>query len=69
MAPSLFRPLLKTTLIYIDDIILFSNNVDIHEVLFQRFTNIVTEYGIMLSQKKMIIATVEIDFLEMYIKN
>lgn len=34
------------------DSLLFSENKDIHELLFQRFTKIVTKYGIKLSQKK-----------------
>ncbi|XP_022854819.1 uncharacterized protein LOC111376123 [Olea europaea var. sylvestris] len=65
----IFQPLLKTALIYIDDILSFSENKDIHDLLIQRFTEIVTEHGIMLSKKKMIIAVFEIDFLGMHIKN
>lgn len=58
----IFQPLLKTTLIYIDDILMFSDIMDIYELLLQRFIDIVTKYGIMLFQKKVIVVTSEFDF-------
>lgn len=39
----IFQPLLKTTLIYIDDILMFSDIMDIYELLLQRFIDIVTK--------------------------
>ena len=59
----IFEPLLGSALIYIDDILLFSEDVDNHLTLLQQFHKIVINYGIMLSEKKMIIAQPSIDFL------
>ena len=76
-APSLFQkamtkifsPIMENALIYIDDILLFSPDNDSHKDLLQRFHNIVQQYGIMLSEKKMTIATTEVDFLGMHLKD
>ena len=75
-APSLFQkamtkifsPIMKNALIYIDDILLFSPDEDHHRNLLQRFHQIVQKYGIMLAEKKMTIATTEVDFLGMHLK-
>ena len=60
---------MENALIYIDDILLFSPDNDSHKDLLQRFHNIVQQYGIMLSEKKMTIATNEVDFLSMHLKD
>ena len=60
---------MENALIYIDDILLFSPDDDSHKDLLQRFHNIVQQYGIMLSEKKMTIAATEVDFLGMHLKD
>ncbi|KAL3643586.1 hypothetical protein CASFOL_014401 [Castilleja foliolosa] len=75
VAPSLFQKamtkifelILQNALVYIDDILLFSPDVDSHMALVAKFHNIVKQYGIMLSEKKMVIGEKEIDFLGMHI--
>ena len=59
---------MENALIYIDNILLFSPDNDSHKDL-QRFHNIVQQYGIMLSEKKMTIVTTEVDFLGMHLKD
>ena len=49
---TLFQPLLANALIYVDDILLFSKDVDSHEKLLTEFYNLVKSQGIMLSKKK-----------------
>ena len=63
----IFEPILSNALVYIDDILLFSSDMNSHSVLLTRFYDIVQEYGIMLSEKNMIIGQTEIDFLGMHI--
>ncbi|OMO87787.1 Zinc finger, CCHC-type [Corchorus capsularis] len=46
----------------------WSSDKDSHEKLLQRFQQIVQDFGIMLSEKKMTIGTSEIDFLGMHFK-
>ncbi|CAE6074580.1 unnamed protein product [Arabidopsis arenosa] len=75
VAPSLFQkamikifePILPNALVYIDDILLFSSDIDSHTALLAKFHNIVQQYGVMLSEKKMAIGETEIDFLGMHI--
>ena len=63
----IFKPLLHTALIYIDDILLFSSTKTEHIQLLQQFQSIIIQYGIMLSARKMVIAQPKIDFLGMQI--
>ncbi|KAH9716946.1 hypothetical protein KPL71_021643 [Citrus sinensis] len=65
----IFQPLLHHTLIYIDDLLLFSGTPEEHQVLLQQFHDIVDQYGIMLSDKKSTIATDTVEYLGMQIKN
>ena len=65
----IFEPILHSTLVYIDDILLFSSNLESHLSLLQEFHSLVKRYGIMLSQKKMVIAQLLIDFLGHIIKD
>ncbi|ESQ51075.1 hypothetical protein EUTSA_v10023188mg, partial [Eutrema salsugineum] len=75
VAPSLFQkamtkifePILPNALVNIDDILLFSSDIDSHTRLLEKFHKIVQQYGIMLSEKKMAIGETEIDFLGMHI--
>ncbi|XP_058208201.1 uncharacterized protein LOC131321216 [Rhododendron vialii] len=74
-APSLFQKamirvfasILSSALVYIDDILLFSLDIESHAVLLQIFYSLVQTHGIMLSKEKMFLAQPEIDFLGMYI--
>ncbi|KAL0355776.1 UNVERIFIED_CONTAM: polyprotein [Sesamum radiatum] len=73
VAPSLFQkamikifePILHTTLVYIDDILLYTQDQPAHEKLLQQFYDIVQAHGIMLSDKKSFIGQPNIDFLGM----
>jgi len=62
----IFQPILHTSLVYIDDILLFSDTLEEHVNLLRQFEALVTQYGIMLSAKKMVLAQKEIDFLGMH---
>uniref|UniRef100_A0A1J3EQA9 Reverse transcriptase n=1 Tax=Noccaea caerulescens TaxID=107243 RepID=A0A1J3EQA9_NOCCA len=65
----IFKPLLHTALVYIDDILLFSSRIQDHIQALKQFQDIIKEYGLMLSARKMIIAQPNIDFLGMQINN
>ncbi|KAH9671284.1 hypothetical protein KPL70_017310 [Citrus sinensis] len=65
----IFQPLLHHTLVYIDDLLLFSGTPEEHQVLLQQFHDIIAHYGIMLSDKKSTIATDTVEYLGMQIKN
>ena len=54
---TLFQPLLTNSLIYVDDILLFSKDADSHEKLLTEFYNLVKSQEIMLSEKKMVVST------------
>ena len=54
---TLFQPLLTNSLIYVDDILLFSKDADSHEKLLIEFYNLVKSRGIMLLEKKMVVST------------
>lgn len=62
-----FAPILSSALVYIDNILLFSQDIESHAVLLQKFHSIVQTHGIMLLEKKMLLAQPEIDFLGMHI--
>ncbi|RDX83586.1 hypothetical protein CR513_35475, partial [Mucuna pruriens] len=74
VAPSLFQkvmtrifePLLEHAIIYIDDILLFSRNMETHKALLNQFFDIANQYGLMFSEKKIHLAQSEIDFLGMH---
>lgn len=59
------QPILHTSLVYIDDVLLFNNTLDKYLNLFNQFHGLVKQYRVMLSLKKMTIFRDEIDFLEM----
>lgn len=65
----IFEPILHTCLVYIDDILLFSKTFEEHISLLYKFAEIVKNFGIMLSEKKMILCQQEINFLGMKISN
>ncbi|KAK1382556.1 hypothetical protein POM88_020291 [Heracleum sosnowskyi] len=58
---------MDNALIYIDDILLFSPDIDSHHSLLTDFHSLVKSYGIMLAEKKMIIGVTYIEFLGMHI--
>ncbi|KAH9763276.1 hypothetical protein KPL70_001107 [Citrus sinensis] len=66
---NIFQPILHHALIYIDDILLFSGSHDEHRQLLTQFYDIVQSHGIMLSAKKSTIATDDIEFLGIIIKD
>jgi len=74
VAPSLFQktmtkifePILDRAIIYIDDILLFSQDMDSHQRLVKQFFQIADQHGIMLLEKKIHLAQKEIDFLGMH---
>lgn len=59
----IFEPILSNTLVYIDDILLFSLDGDSHIDLLSKFYSLVKKYGTMLSEKKIEIGVSSIDFL------
>lgn len=63
----IFQPILSHTLIYINDILLFSPNPQAHHQLLYQFANIIWSNGTMLSSTKMEIGKPEIDFVGMHI--
>ena len=65
----IFQPILHSALIYIDVILLFSGTQDDHRHLLNQFFDIIQSHGIMLSAKKSTIATNNIEFLIMTIKD
>ncbi|KAL4563654.1 hypothetical protein LXL04_027699 [Taraxacum kok-saghyz] len=65
----IFEPILENTLIYIDDILLFSPDESSHMVLLSKFHDLVRKYGIMLSESKMEVGVSSIEFLGMKISD
>nr|GEV51919.1 hypothetical protein [Tanacetum cinerariifolium] len=64
---TIFESILANTLVYIDDILLFSPDEQSHTKLLLKFYSLVTKYGIMLSEKKMEVGVTTIQFLGMEI--
>ena len=65
----IFEPISKTALIYIDDILLFSDNADSHHQLLLHFGSLLHKYGIMISPTKCQVGHSQIDFFGMKIDN
>nr|GEU78813.1 hypothetical protein [Tanacetum cinerariifolium] len=66
---TIFEPILANTLVYIDDILLFSPDEQSHAELLSKFYSLVTKYEIMLSEKKMEVGVTTIQFLGMEISD
>lgn len=64
----IFSPLEKHALIYVDNILLFSNIDAKHMKFLQQFHQIIQQHDIMLSEKKMIIGESSIEFMGMKIE-
>ena len=65
---TIFQLILHHTLVYINDLLLFSGTHDEHHKLLQQFFQIIQEHGIMISEKKSTIAT-SADFLGIKIQD
>ncbi|KAG8493198.1 hypothetical protein CXB51_010612 [Gossypium anomalum] len=65
----IFHPIMENALVYIDDILLYSQDEESHVQLLQQFHSLILKYGIMLSEKKMTINESKINFLGMDIKD
>ena len=65
----IFQPIFYSALIYIDDKMLFLGTQDDHRHLLNKFYDIIQSNGIMLLAKKSTIATNNIEFLGMTIKD
>ncbi|XP_062089201.1 uncharacterized protein LOC133795762 [Humulus lupulus] len=65
----IYKPILNQALIYIDDILLFSPDIKSHTNLLTQFAGITEKYGIMLSEKKMVLGQPKIEFLGMKLHN
>ncbi|GKE80273.1 putative reverse transcriptase domain, viral movement protein, partial [Tanacetum coccineum] len=66
---TIFEPILANTLVYINDILLFSLDEQSHAELLSEFYSLVTKYRIMLSEKKMEVGVTTTQFLGMEISN
>nr|GEZ56999.1 putative reverse transcriptase domain, viral movement protein [Tanacetum cinerariifolium] len=66
---TIFEPILANTLVYIDDILMFSSDEQSHAELLSKFYSLVTKYGIMLSKKKMEVGVTTFQFLGMEISD
>nr|GFB47304.1 putative reverse transcriptase domain, viral movement protein [Tanacetum cinerariifolium] len=66
---TIFEPILANTLVYIDDILLFSPDEQSHAELLSKFYSLVTKYRIMLSKKKMEVEVTTIQFLGLEISD
>ncbi|KAL4336066.1 hypothetical protein GQ457_07G043400 [Hibiscus cannabinus] len=64
----IFQPIMDQALIYIDDILLYSRDEEAHLKLLKHFSQLIAQYGVMLSERKMIINQKEIEFLGMHLK-
>jgi hypothetical protein len=65
----IFQPILHISLLYLDDILFFSKNDQAYEHMLLQFFEIVSQKGIMLSEKKSHIGLPEIEYLGMRISN
>ena len=65
----IFSSILDSTLVYMDDILLFSSDYYSHLELLKKFADLVRKNGTMLSQKKMQLASTKIEFLGMHLKD
>ena len=59
----IYGPILNQALIYIDDILLFSSDIQAHRHLLKKFASLTEQYGIMLLEKKMQIGLPKIEYL------
>ncbi|GJY77771.1 putative reverse transcriptase domain, viral movement protein [Tanacetum coccineum] len=66
---TIFEPILANTLVYIDDILMFSPDEQSHAELLSKFNSLVTKCGIMLLEKKIKVGVTTIQFLGMKISD
>jgi hypothetical protein len=65
----IFELIFSSSLLYIDDILIFFENDQAHEQLLLQFFEIINQKGIMLSEKKSHIGLHEVEYLGMRIFN
>ncbi|KAK8512148.1 hypothetical protein V6N12_031876 [Hibiscus sabdariffa] len=65
---NIFQPIMDQALIYIDDILLYSPDEKAHLKLMKHFSQLIAQYGVILSERKMKINQREIEFLGMHLK-
>ena len=65
----IYSLILDHALICIDDILLFSPDVQTHKLLLQQFISLMEQHDIMLSKKKMQIGLSQIEFLGMQLSH
>ena len=65
----IFEPILHHTLVYIDDILLFSKDNVTHQKLLDHFLTLVESHDIMLSEKKSTLGHSTIAFLGMILED
>ena len=65
----IFEPIFFSALIYIDDILLFSEDQESHQALLQQFFAFADKYGIMLSKKKSVLVQPIIEYLGSIFEN
>ena len=65
----IFQPILHSALVHIDDLLLFSSIIEEHMQLLYQFANIAQKYGVILSEKKMILGQNHINFFGMKISD
>ncbi|KAL5559238.1 hypothetical protein UlMin_035449 [Ulmus minor] len=65
----IYGPILSQALVYINDILLFSPNTKAHNKLLTQFIDLTEQYGVMLSEKKMLVGQSKIEFLGMKLFN
>ena len=66
---TIFQPILYHTLVYIDDLLLFSGTHNEHHKILQQFFQIIQEHGIMISDKKSMIVINSVDFFGVKIQD
>ncbi|KAL2543131.1 Uncharacterized protein Adt_04109 [Abeliophyllum distichum] len=65
----IYHLIVKSALVYVNDILLFSLDESSHSQLLSDFHELTKRHGVMLAQKKMVIGVPEINFLGMHIKD
>lgn len=65
----IFRPYYEYILVYVDDILIFSEDYETHKIHLQKFRKIIEDNGIRLSKKKAEIGKQKIEFLGVKMEN
>lgn len=65
----IFEPIFHNALVYIDDILLFSETKNEYRLLLQEILELAKKYGVMMSEKNSTVGSSDIEFLRMMIAN